>query len=199
MALVKSIEAVDAWQEIAQDTVLEGTIVDVSPNYDTMVHIDLAITTTTAHTGTEILVQISSAASSDEFWTTLPPFVSLIGTANSESITNNPLTAGSTVITVADTTGYATNGTLLFLEDATIANSELVYQNDFVTNTSITVNNQTTREHANTAVLFNLAIAHSPIQLPFSTNRFRVLYNNTFDPDGSTVAIRTRLSKVTSV
>jgi hypothetical protein len=203
MALTKAVEAVDAWQEIAQDTVTEGTIVDLTSNYDSILHIDLAITTETAHTGTEILVQVSSAAADDEFWSTLKSFVSLIGTANSESITNDPLNAGEgdapDPITVASTTGYATNGTWLFLEDATIANSELVYQVDFVTDTSITVLNGVKRTHQNTADLYNLAIPHRPIQLPMSANRVRVVYNNTFDPDGSTVAIRSRLAKVTAI
>lgn len=198
MALTISEETVDAWAEVAQDAFREGATKDISPNYGTILHIDVALGTETAHTGTEVLVQVSSSTADDEFWTTLKSFVVLVGTAALEAITNNPLAVGGTSITVASTTGFATNGTLLFLEDATFANSELVYQSDFVTNTSITILDGVKREHANTAVLFNLAETFA-IELPLSTLRCRVVYNNAYDPDGSTVATRTRLVKTTAL
>jgi len=198
MALTIAEEVVDVWAEVAQDAFREGATIDISPNYGTILHIDVALGTETAHTGTEVLVQVSSSTADDEFWTTLKAFVALVGTAATEAITNNPLAASGTSITVASTTGYATNGTMLFLEDATFANSELVYQSDFVTDTSITILDGVKREHANTAVLFNLAETFA-IELPLSTLRSRVIYNNAYDPDGSTVATRTRLVKTTAL
>ena len=52
MALTKSVEAVDEWAEISQNTVREGDTKDISANYSTLLHIICAISNETAHTGT---------------------------------------------------------------------------------------------------------------------------------------------------
>lgn len=198
MALTKAVAAVDACQEIAQNTVLEGAIVDVSACYSAALHIDFALSNATAHTGTRIKVQVSSATSGDEDWQDLYDFISITGTTDLEAITNNPLSAGGTSITVASTTGYTVNGSWRFLEDATFANSEWVFQTAYVTNTSITILDGVTREHANTAVLNSIADRYV-VSLPDWANRVRIVYDNTYDSDGATVAVRARISKLTGV
>lgn len=198
MAITKAVEALDVWAEIAQNAIREGAIGDLSPNYHSQLHLDLALTSEVAHTGTEIIVQIASAAADDEFWTDLVKFISITGTPAAETITNNPLAAAGTSITVASTTGLITDAKLLFLEDATLANSELVYQTAHVVDTSITILDGVKREHANTAVLYSLAQTYV-IELPMSANRVRVLYNNKYDANGATVATRARISKVTAI
>jgi len=112
------------------------------------------------------------------------------------------LTAGSTVITVASTTGYTlptgTDNGLRYIKDATIANSEIGLQTALTVNTNITILDGTTTEHANTAVLHNIVNSYA-INIPDSANRVRVIYNNTKDAAGSTVDVRSRLSKITGI
>ena len=198
MSITKSQAAVDAWADIAQNTVREGATVDVSGNYDHILHIDMALSNATAHTGTEIIVQISSSTSTDEFWTNLVKFVGPTGTANEEAIDDDPLLATSTTITISSTTGYTTNGNWRFIKDGTIANSELVWQNGYTTDTNITILDGTTREHAVSTNMYSIADTYV-IQVPSAATRVRVVYNNTYDADGATVATRCRISKVTAL
>jgi hypothetical protein len=198
MALTKSVASVDACQEITQNTVLEGTTVDISGCYESALHIDFALSNATAHTGTKIRVQVSSNTSGDEDWTDLYEFVSITGTTNLEVITNNPLAVGGTSITVTSTTGY-TAGSWIFLEDvSTFANSEWCYVTVVTTNTSLTIIDGVTRQHAQNSILNSVA-ANYVVPLPIWAARARVVYDNTYDADGATVAVRARISKVTAV
>ena len=205
MALTQAGSSVDVWALIAQNAVREGAAVDVSDAFASTLHVDLALGNTTAHTGTRMLVQISSAAADDEFWTTVYDSIWLVGTANTEIVLDNPLTASAVQVHVADLTGFtvATGGTLLaFMLDNTEANSELVR----ITSTSVETGNDhinildgVKREHAvTTTVLSNIA-AQATFDLPLGTLRARVIVDNLYDADGATVYSRTRITKTTAV
>lgn len=128
--LTKAVDAVDAFQEIAQNTILEGATVDVSGMYDVALYIDCALSSTTAHTGTEILVQTSSNTTGDNMWENLISFVGPIGTAIKVDLGGDEA-AGQTVLTVTNpvTSNLDLLGKFLFLENtATPANSEIVYE-----------------------------------------------------------------------
>lgn len=205
MALTQAATAVDAWASIAQNAVREGAAVDVSDSYASIFHIDVALTSATAHTGTRILIQTSSAAADDEFWTTRLDFVALVGTANEELVLDDPLAAAATLIHVADLTGFtvATTGSLLaFLLDATPANSELIHiilTSDVEGNDHINILDGVKREHAvTTTKLYNIAASYA-FELPLGTLRARVVYDNAYDVDGSTACSRTRITKVTAL
>ena len=204
MALTITGSEVDAWALNATNTVRIGTTVDCSDSYQSVLHIDMALGThATAHIGTRVLVQCSSSAADNEFWTERQDFIALVGTADTEAITNNPLAAAATVITVASTTGYVPGDgdvpTLLcLLIDNTVANSELVRAVSHVDNTSITLMEGVKREHANTAVLTNVAKTYA-IDLPLGTIRARVIYDNEYDTAGSGIYTRTRISKTTAL
>ncbi|MHC4984176.1 MAG: hypothetical protein ACYTF6_13540 [Planctomycetota bacterium] len=199
MALTIAATAVDAWAEVAQNAVREGAAMTISDSYVSHVYVDIALSNTTAHTGTRILLQVSSESSTDEFWVDLVEMIAVVGTANTEAITNNPAAAGTTVFTVADTTGYAADGALLiFIEDATAANSELMLMVSHSANTSVTVQDGSTREHANTAVLSNVAESFI-FTIPLGFLRARVIFDNTYDSDGATVFTRTRVVETTAL
>lgn len=199
MALTKATVALDACQEIAQNTVLEGTTEEVSDAYDAVLYVWWALTNATAHTGTKIKVQISTDNSGDEDWSDLTELVVGIGTTNLEVITNNPAAIGTTVFTCSSTTGY-TAGTWVFLEDvSTFANSEWLYLTTVTSNTSVTAIDGSTREHAQNSILNSVAGAMTPVVIPFSAQRVRVIYDNTYDADGATVAIKSQLVEVTAV
>lgn len=195
----KAGAALDACQEIAQNTILEGATVDLSASYEHLLQIWWALCNATAHTGSKIIPQVSSIASGDEDWSDLQSPVVGIGTTNLEVITNNPLAAAGTTITMADTTGYTVNGSWRFLEDvSTFANSEWVFQKTVSANTNITIVDGVAREHAVNSIMNSVAGCLT-IPLPFGSLRARVLYDNTYDADGATLAIRSRIITVTAV
>ncbi len=126
MALTKAVESITDWTAVAQNAVGESAVLDCSGHYETMLAIQAFLDSTTAHDGTRFIVQVSSATSGDEDWHTLVQFLLLVGTANSENITDNPLSSGSTTISVASTTGYdADTAIYIGIEDGTLADSEI--------------------------------------------------------------------------
>jgi len=202
MALTITETAVSAWALTPQNSVREGATMDLSGSYHSTVHVDVALGTTAAHIGTRIILETSSSAADDEFWTPRQDFVALVGTNNTEPVTNNPLALGATLITVADTTGYTVGladleTLLVFLLDNTVANSELIRVVSYVNNTSVTIKDGVKREHANTSVLSNIAASFA-IDIPFAL-RARVLIDNMCDTDGATVYSRMRLVRTTAI
>ncbi len=195
-APTKTIAAVDEWANVAQNTVREGAVVDVSGLDGAILHIDVALSSAVAHTGTKISVMISSNTSGDEDWTELTNLIGPTGTANTENITNNPLAASSTTAAVASTTGYDADETrFIYIKDSTIADSELALLISHVANTSVTFLKGTTNAHVQNTPMWNIAETY-PIDLPWATNRVMVVIDNTYDSDGAAVDTRTRISKV---
>lgn len=201
MAITKAVEAVTDWTAVAQNAVGESGTLDCSGHYETALLIQAFLDSTTAHTGTKFQIQVSSNTSGDEDWHDYREFVALVGTANSEAITNNPLAAAATTITMADTGGNyetAPMGRWLAIEDGTLVNSELVLNTGFTADTSITIQDGTTNEHAQNTLMYDIAISKTII-LDRSVNRARVIVNNTYDADGSTLNYRVRATKVTAI
>ena len=129
MALTKAIEAVDAWAEVTAGTLREGTTVDLTPNYETTLHIDVSLAEATAETvGATIVVQVSSNSTGDTDWTALTSFGGPTGTAIAKALGGTEA-AGQTVLTVDNpvTANLNHHGKLLFIENTTPANSEIVY------------------------------------------------------------------------
>ena len=205
MALTITPTAVDAWALTAQNAVREGTVMNLSDSFASMVFIDIALGDTTAHTGTRVLLQVSSAAADDEFWTDLVEFVAVVGTANTEVVLNNPLAAAATAVEVADLTGFtvATGGVLLaFMLDNSVANSELVQ----IVSTSVEGGNDlinildgVKREHAVTTTVLSNITESRAIAIPSGVLRARVLYDNLYDANGAAIYTRTRVVETTSV
>lgn len=196
MAPTKGVEAVTDWTAVAQNAIAKSGILDCSGHYATSLHIQAALDTITAHTGTRILVQVSSNTSGDEDWQDLIEFIALVGTAATDLIEDNPLSASSTTITL---TSHALTalGKWLFIEDGALANSELIFESAQSTN-SITILDGTTNEHAQNTAIFNLAISKT-IVLNADVQRARVIIDNTYDADGSTLNYKVRATKVTAL
>lgn len=205
MALTITPSAVDVWVLTAQNAVRPGAAIDISGSFQSVIHTDIALGDTAAHTGTRCVLQVSSAADDDEFWTDYLEFVAAVGTANTEIVLNNPLNATETQIEVADLTGFtvATGGVLkAFMLDNTVANSELIE----IVSTSVEGGNDlinildgVKREHViTTTVLSNIAESRQ-IVIPTGYLRARMIYDNLYDADGATIYTRTRVVKTTSV
>jgi len=192
----KSPTSVQDWTAVAQNTIAKSAEVNLSNLYRSILHIQAALDTTTAHTGTRFLVQISSAASGDENWQDWADFVALIGTAATDLIEDNPLAAGSTDIAL---TAHAltVEGKLLFIEDATLVNSEIVLEASQTAN-EVVILDGTTNAHALNTAIFNVAMNQN-VTLPTSAVRARLVVDNTYDDNGSTLNYAVRVSKVLGV
>ena len=118
-----------AWQEIAQNAVLESGSVDVSGSQDSTVHIFCALSSTTAHTGTEIIVLGGCEAGVDGSWSEIARFLGPTGTAVSCAFAATE-PAGETTIAITNpvTNNMDNDGKFKFVENTTAADSEIVYQ-----------------------------------------------------------------------
>lgn len=118
-----------AWQEIAQNAVLETDAIDCSASWDTTLHIFVALSSTTAHTGTEIIVQAGSEDGTDGSWSNVTRFIGPIGTAVSCAFAATE-PAGETTIAITDpvTNNMDNDGKFKFVENTVAADSEIVYQ-----------------------------------------------------------------------
>lgn len=180
-----SFSQVDEWAEVAQNAVREGATTDISANYKTVIAIDYSLSDATAHTGSKIEIQVSNATSGDEDWTTYRAFITLTGTQNLEAMGTEA--AGQTVLEVTSTTGYVADETRwIFIEDNTVADSEMCLLVSAVTDTSVTVLDGTTNAHTSADTLNNIA-DRVIMTIPYGFNRFRPIYDNTYDVDGATI------------
>jgi hypothetical protein len=197
-ALTITSSVVTDWTAVAAQGTGESAVIDISANYATAVHIQAFLDTATAHEGTEFVIQVSSNSSGDEDWSDLTKFSGLVGTANTEPITDNPLAATSTTITVADTGGgYETEpmGKWIAIEDGTLVNSELIWLTGFTADTNITCQDGTTNAHVQTTAMFDIALSKT-IVIPFgSGSRARVIVNNGVDMDGTASTLNFKVSK----
>lgn len=193
---LKSVKSIQDWSAVAQNTISKSEEYDLIDNINGILNLQAALDTTTAHTGTKFIVQISSSKSGNEDWQDFVEFVGLIGTAATDLIEDDPLVAGSTDITLT-THALTVLGKWLFIEDSTLINSELVMESEQTEN-AIVVLDETTNAHAVGTSIFNVAMVQN-IAIPFATNRVRLIIDNTYDLNGSTLNYKLRLSTVRSV
>ena len=162
-----------------------------------IMHIQAALDTTTAHTGTRFVAQISASESGDEDWQDLVEFVALIGTAATDAIEDDPLAAGSTDIALTGHAAFNVLGRWRYIKDATLANSELVRQSATDTD-EISILDGTTNAHVVTTPMWNIAMVQN-ISLPSSALRARLVLDNTVDDNGSTIVYKMRITKTMGV
>lgn len=194
--IIKSTSSVQDWTAVAQNTIAKSAEADLSGVNKASLHVQAALDTTTAHTGTRFLVQISGSETGDEDWQDFADFVALIGTAATDAIENDPLAAGATSITLTSH-ALTVEGKWLLIEDGTLANSELIFESASATN-AITILDGTTNAHVVTTAIFNVAMNQN-VALPTSAVRARLVVDNTYDDNGSTLNYAVRVSKVTGV
>lgn len=189
----KHTVAVQDWTAVAQNTVVKSAEYDLINSAVALLHIQAALDTTTAHTGTRFLVQISASETGDEDWQDWVDFIALIGTAATDLIEDDPLAAGSTDIAL---TGHAltVEGIHLFIEDGTLANSELILEASQSTNEIVALRG-TTNAHAVSTAIFNVAMTQN-IRIPADARRAQLVVDNTCDDNGSTLNYKARITEV---
>ncbi len=210
MALTKTTAEVDAWAEIAQAGIREGANTDVSDAYSSTLHIDCALSTTTAHTGTEIIVQVGTdTGDANDNWSDLSRFVGVTGTAVLLAFdATEPIGETTIAVTNPVTANMDNDKKFKFVENTTAADCEIVYQtaNSGDAGDTITIQDGLTHEQdITTSIIYDIddanaeAVSQHQVDVPASADRIRVLYNNNFDPNGSTVFTRCRITKVTGI
>jgi len=179
------------WTAIAQNTIVVSNVVDMSEKSKYTMNIQAALDSTTAHTGTRFIVETSPVKTGNEDWYPHADFVALIGTAATDLIEDNPLAAGSTAIAL---TAHAltVEGIQLFIEDATLANSEVVREASQTVN-EVVILNGTEYAHVVSTAIFNVVMSQS-VKLPSEAMRARLVADNTNDDNGSTLNCRVNVS-----
>jgi len=119
-----------AWQNLAQNAVVESGSIDVSASQESTLHIFIALTSDgVAHTGTEIIVQGGSEAGVDGSWSTITRFIGPIGTVLGDALTaTEPV--GETTIAIDNpvANNQDNDGKFKFIKNGTVADCEIVYQ-----------------------------------------------------------------------
>jgi len=203
------------WVELAAAEgatgIKETGAIDVSGAYSATLHIDCCLSSTTAHEGTEIIVQIASEASADDAWTTLKKFLSTAGTAGKADFSDTEA-ADQTILSTLnpDANNLNHNGKFIFLEDTgTVANCEIAYQiaDSGDAGDTITVLDGITHAKDADDDIYTIDGSHAsavdtwPIKIPSSASQARVIFNNWYDDDGtaSTVHVRVRVTIMTEL
>jgi len=183
----KLTTALNDWTAVPQNTLTHSGELEVAGVQKAQMQIQAALDTTTALTGTRFIPQASNQISGDEDWYPVTDFVALIGTAATDLIEDNPLAAGSTDIAL---TGHAltVEGKLLFIEDGTLANSEIAMEASQSANEVVLLDG-TTNAHALNTAIFNVAMMQV-VSLPSEAMRARLVIDNTYDDNGSTLNYR---------
>lgn len=210
MALTKAVAAVDEWAAITLASIREGAPVNLATYYDAMLHIIHCLAGTTAHLGTEIIVQISGNTAGDEDWRDLCRFVAGVKTAFKSDFVGDEA-AGQTVLSVTDpATGNLDHlfKWIFIHQTAIVADSEITYlvaQSGDAGDTITVQDGITNAQTAANSDVFTCdtagvsAVDIFNVQLPASANRVRVIYNNGYGATGSTVVASCRISGVTAL
>jgi len=199
-----------AWAETAAQGFRQTGTINVADAYSACLHIDCALSSTTPHLGTDIIVQVSSEAGVNDAWSTLTKFMGPVGTAVTVALSANEA-AAQTVLSATNpaTAGFlqANCGKFVFLEDVnTPANSEIVYMiASEDAGDIITVLDGTTHAHVSGDDFWEInhvtdsAVGTWVVQLPVSVSQARVIFNNNYDAAAATVYTRVRVTKTTGL
>jgi len=128
-AIVKTETQDLAWVEIpggaSEDHIIESGDIDISDCLSCTLHIDVCLSSTTAHTGTEVVVQTGTK------YTNLTKYTCCVGTAVLLALdATEPIGEKVIACTNPVATGFDWDGKNIFIENTTPANCEIVYQTE---------------------------------------------------------------------
>ncbi len=203
MALTKPTPVVILdWTAVAQGDIVAASAYDCSTYYSWLLGIQAFLDTTTAHNGTEFIVQYLASASNDEDWITLVPFIALVGTAATFVVTTEASSGQKVIISTTLPSGFDPDDKdhlIVGVEDTTLANSELVTVRTWTVNANINVLDNLTNTHAvTTSNVYNITI-NKPILIPIEAQKVRVIVNNAKHSTGSTLNYRLTANAVTGL
>ncbi len=204
MALTKSTAAVDDWTAIAQGVYGIGSDYSCASNYSTLLNIQAFLdTNSTAHDGTEFVVQTSNETSGDEDWHDLTSFVGLVDASPAvTAVTTEAASGQATVAATGVGADFAVDDLGHFyvgIENNTLANSELGVISTYTASTSITLTDNLTNTHAVTTSMVCSVALSKDISIPYEASRCRVIINNNYDANGNTLNFKITAAIVTGV
>lgn len=196
-ALTKTttFDTIDAWQALAAGTLAVGNAEDVSGSYSTILYIEVALTGAAAQSGCDVIVEISYATGDD--WIELVTFQGTAETPGIDDVNDTPA-AGETTITLTDalTDDFDVVGRRWFIQDTTVAESEVVRTKSIGASDTVTLCQDLKYTHADAELVTDRA-DQWPVTIPFGAAFIRTIINNS-DADAG-VHWRSYCSKVSAL
>lgn len=173
---------IDDVELIALQLVTSAPRVVISSELDTTnltsisVTIHLGRQTETAFTaGVNFRIEMSPAPSGTGNWHVITQFTSALGSSvASQAVGAAGAAAGQKVIPMTDTTGFSA-GDMIFIQNATLANSEFHRISAVTTNTSITIEDNLQNSQPATSTVYDQAESYYALIDTSSIKRMRVV------------------------
>lgn len=190
-----SINEIDAWQAVAAGTLVVGTAEDISTSYETILYIEVALTDTDAQAGCTVIVEVSYG---DDNWMELISFTGTAETPTATDVNDATSEAGDAYIILTDmeTGDFDVIGRRWFVLDGTVGNSESVRTASTGASDTVTLCQDTLRNHADTTVVWD-RVDQWIVNIPSAASWVRTLINNT-DVDAD-IHYTTRNSEMTAL
>ena len=193
LTMTTSIDEVDSWQAVAAGTLVTGNADSISDSYKTILYIEVALTSTNAQAGCDVIIEVSYA---DDNWMKLVEFGGTAETPAVTDVNDATSTAGDAYLILTDsaTGDFDVPGRKWFVLDGTVGNSESVRTQSNANPDTVTLCQDTLRNHVDTTPVWD-RVDEWVISIPFGVAYVRTLINNT-DADAG-VHFTTRISKAT--
>jgi hypothetical protein len=196
----KTDAQINNWTAVGADTSVESSAIANTDNLGKLVLIDAASTSTNAVTAGEellVIVWIKSGAT-DEFWHVLTQFKHSGTTANTQALAaaSGPSQANPDRVELASTTNFAAQGAVYFLNDNTLASSEIVCCLDVATNDYMQAIDALVRDHDTSDAMYD-QVSQWVVRLPPECQAARVTFHNR--DDDATYAVRVRTAEISEI
>ncbi len=194
MAIAKSESTiVDVWAAVTAAAMRQGAEIDLSAVYTNVIGIAVARIEAVDHAN-GALITVEGKISEVHAWRILTTFRSSAGTVATIDVDAQ---SSSTTLPVSATANFETFNDKYFVKDGTdIADSEIVRNEGFDSNVSITTMENMTHTHENTSDVYT-GVDEFTLVLPPGLSTARVLiWNDDADCD---IATRTGLAKQTGI
>jgi len=162
-----------ATQSVAASTVVISSAFDVSGKIGGIIQARLGRrSATAAGAGVNIRLESSSATSGDNTWFPFAILTSAFAACEAEAVSGT-VNSGTNIITVASTSNL-TIGDIIFIDNATIGNSEWGRIKSVSTNTSVTIEDNLVNAQTG-STLYDAAEIYAPIAIPEGAVRIRAV------------------------
>lgn len=196
------------WTEVAQNAIQQSAVFDTSASYASGLAIITALSTTTAHTGTEVII-LKGSSTADDDWTEVTRYTCCVGTGFKSDFGGDEAAAQTVLSVTNPTTGNLDHdGKWIFIEHTgTIANCEIAFQTANSADAGDTITVMDGLTHAQTSADSDVytcdaavsAVDTRSIPVAADGSRYKIIWNNKYDADGSTVHVMARGTKMTGI
>jgi predicted nucleic acid-binding Zn ribbon protein len=200
-SITKTVSLVDTWAIVGTNSTLVGANATVNSNYQTVLTIDTALVTTTATTnGCRIIVMGAANTTTDNNWYPIATFNVLAGVTAVANTTWSNNNAGNTSLLLNTTTGFMYKGMPFYINDSTLANSEIRYVANYTAASAVILDSPLVNTHNAGAIAYGgNSTSSQVVAIPDGTYRIRVFYDNAQDAAGSAIAVRSSTSQMTGI